>query len=109
MLFGGREPNSVVFCLVRFIAKNEDNFLLNFMTHINREAAEHKVGPRRQRGDGVEYEFMRNRLTLLNREAGFVRWEDNRFAMGLRHTSDSFAVRFSSTQTVYRRLYTADC
>ena len=96
MLLGGRKPYSVVFCLVRFIAKNEDNFLLNFMAHINREAAEHRIGPRRQRGDAVEYEFMRNGLTLLNRERGFVRWEDNRFTAGLRHTSDNFAVRFSS-------------
>src|SRR5713101_3001998 len=52
---------------------------------IDRKAAEHGVGPGRQRSYRVEYEFMRNRLALLDGEEGVVRREGGRIATWLRH------------------------
>src|ERR1019366_7750249 len=40
MVLGGGEPHPVICCLVRFVAEDKDNFVLD----VDREAAEHGAG-----------------------------------------------------------------
>ena len=81
VLLGGGEPHPVVCRLVAFVAKDEDNLVLN----VDREAAEHGAGLGQQRSDGVEHEFVRNRLALFDGEDGVVQREEGRIATRLRH------------------------
>jgi len=80
VLIGGSEPHSVVCRLVAFVAEDEDNLVLN----VDREAAEHGVGPGRKRRDGVEHECMRDGFALFDSEKAVQR-EEGRIATGLRH------------------------
>ena len=77
MLLGGGEPHPVVCRLVKFVAQDEDNLVLNLVTaNIDGEAAEHGVSPGRQRSERVKHEFMWNRLALLDRKQGVVQREE---------------------------------
>ena len=64
VLPGGGEPHSVVFYLFLLFAKHEDNFVSN----VNREAAEHGAGFDRKLGDGVEHKRIGRRLAGFDRE-----------------------------------------
>src|SRR5208282_2161438 len=107
VLLGGGEPHSVVRRLTRFVfvPEDEDNLVFN----IDGEAAEHGAGPRRQRRESIEHEFVRDRLTLLDAEDSVVQRKKSRFATGRRHTglrhrsgeSRSLYLCFRQTLTVY--------
>jgi len=57
----------------------------DLVANIDGEAAEHGVGPGRQRRERVEHEFMRDRLALFDRKEWIVHREEGRIATGLRH------------------------
>jgi hypothetical protein len=81
MLLSGGEPHAIVSHLVAFVAKDKDDLVL----HIDRKATEHGACPWRQRSYRIEYEFMRNRLALLDGVEGVVRRKGGRIATRLRH------------------------
>jgi len=64
VLLGGGEPYAVVRGLAMFVFVPEDQN--NLVLNVNRQAAEHGMSAWRERSDGVEYEFVRDRLALLD-------------------------------------------
>jgi hypothetical protein len=80
MLFGGGQPNPVVRGVCRLVAQDENDFVF----HVDREAAKHRVRARRQRRQCVEHKFMWHLGSRFGKQ-----WIDqlagSAFAAGRRH------------------------
>jgi hypothetical protein len=68
MLLGSGEPHPVVCRRFTLVAEDEDNLVFD----IDRKAAEHWPGSRREQRNRVEHEFMRNGFTLFDGEESVV-------------------------------------
>src|SRR5271157_1216009 len=100
VIFGSRQPHPVVCRFVALVAEYENNLVRD----VDREAAEHGASRRRQRGEGVEHELMRNGLALLDGE-GVVQREKGHDATALRHRAHpTFWPWGASVHTVRSRL-----
>ena len=64
VLFGSGEPYAVISGAMRFVAQQENDFLPN----VNGEAAKHRTGHWRKRGDSIKHEFMGNRFSRFEAE-----------------------------------------
>jgi len=81
MLGGGGEPDAIVFGLAGFVAKDEDDFVFD----VDCEAAEHGAGARRDGGERVEDEFVRDGLAAGDGEGRSAGRRYGRVAAGLWH------------------------
>lgn len=68
MLFNCGQPDSVIRGVSWFVAKDENDLLVD----VNCEAAEHGASPGRERSKRVEDELMGDGLTRLSGEEGVV-------------------------------------
>ncbi len=88
VLLGGGQPNPVVRDRVTLFAEYEDDLVPD----VHRETAEHGPSSRRELGEGVKHELVRNDLAGLELELGAVRQRAIRsFACSLTFQPDGSA------------------